>query len=133
MSKLHPFNEDDAALFKDVIFYVEANSYERHTLWERFFSNPDPHCKVTSWEQITRGQLITIGVCDSNPVCVDISWAVIEGYMVMFYYGCSRVVDHDIIEKWFEHFVPHYHARHCDAMNFTHCYGEICRLKDKNE
>jgi len=82
-------------------------------------------CRV-DWEEDNMGFFMTIGHLDNRPVCVSFSFAKINGKRVVFYEGTSQLVDHAMIETWFEdNFYPLYdggtrHA-HCNAENFHHC------------
>ncbi len=135
MAKLFKYNSEDAELFKDVVFLVEATAYERHVLWNDYYNKPKYEIFVRDWKQICMGRVVQIGTCNKRPVCVDISWAILDGKKVMFYYGISQVVDWEMIDKWMRHFSKGIkwdngtRWAHCDAMNFHHC---LDRINEKN-
>lgn len=119
-----PFRDEDSEYFKDVVYLVEANSYEKLMLWGEYYDSPTAeraHC-FTTWEQESSGWGITVGFIEDMPVCVSISYAKLNGKRVMFYTDTSTVVDHRMIEKWLRHFTQ---APECNAMNFHHCLHHI--------
>ena len=121
----------DKELFERVVFLVEATSTEVFMLWKEWFHNPDPrhpHMKVATWEQDNPGTMLQIGTCSRRPVCVSVEYNIIEGKRVLFYHGCSQVVDHLMIEEWLQYWtlkkIRHdggHRWSHCDAMNFHNC------------
>jgi hypothetical protein len=117
---------DDADVFKDVVYLVEANSNEQHELWYQWYHEPRYGTKV-DWEQVYRGVAVTIGTVDKRPVVVSVTYALIEGQRVMFYYGCSQVVDHQMIDDWMTHYAKGVPRR--DAQNFGHCIQNIRKEK----
>ena len=55
----------------------------------------------------------------------------------MFYYGCSQVVDHKMIDDWLRHFTLKTirwdngtRWAHCDACNFNACLDAIGVLNE---
>lgn len=124
---------EDKELFDDVVFLVEATSTEHHMLWcDRFYKPVADFTSVKSWKQEGRGLMITIGEIDERPICVDIQWDWIEGKRVMFYYGCSQLVDHKMIEDWLKYWTLDKirwdngtRWAHCNAMNFHHCLDAV--------
>lgn len=106
-----------------VDFAVEANSYEKLTIWQTF------HEKAKSWESISRGSMRTIGEIDKRPVCVCLFWDVINGKKVLFYEATSQVVDHEMVAKWIcENALDYGNGRRIiktDAMNFHLIWHEI--------
>lgn len=140
------FHNEDQKLFDDVVFLVEANSHEYHFLWTEWSTEylTLPHAPKEDekfarpridWKQVSRGHVITIGELDKRPVCVSIFYAFIDGRKVMFYYGCSQVVDHAMIDEWLRHFSLKTvrwdngtRWGHCDSMNFHHCVDAVREL-----
>lgn len=119
-SKLLPFNENDANLFKDVVFIVEADSFASLSLWRNHFHSPiHENSKITTWEEVNPGKVITIGHCADSPVCVEIFYSILNGKKVMFYNTCSSIVDYDMVEKWINHYSSGIQS--CNAMNFHQC------------
>lgn len=122
-AKLYPFNDSHKELFKDVVYLVEANHNETHLLWERFHYKPVYDFKVDSWVQVMEGYGPVIGELDNRPICVGITYAILNGKKVMFYEGQSEVVDYKMIEDWRDHYAPN--ISHCNATNFGHCLNDI--------
>jgi hypothetical protein len=58
-------NDDEMRLWKATKLIVEANSYERMTLWERWADK-------TEWQQHLQGRLVTVGTYHGRPVCVNL-------------------------------------------------------------
>jgi hypothetical protein len=81
--------------FKNTGFVVEANSFEEHTLWREYH-------KSEVWEQETAGLMIEVGKVNELPVCISCTWSIINGMRVLFWDATSRMVDHKMIEAWFE-------------------------------
>lgn len=129
----------DSRLAKTV-FVVEATGCEQTELWERY------HEKVT-WVQDNPGRLVTVGYIktvpanstlwdmlnrkfESRPVCICLSWNLLNGKYVLFWYPTSSLVDNRMIEAWFKDNCtpPSYdHGRpaNCNANNFVHCIHAI--------
>lgn len=131
------YNPDvDAIRFlADVRFFVEADSYAYHMLWESEYYGSD---KISSWEQISIG--ITRQVCtiSSMPVHVTIFKAVIEGVPVAFYTSDSSLVHWPSVEKYIKSAIggdwPKYdgtRSAHCNATNFHHCLKAIKEFNEK--
>jgi hypothetical protein len=120
---------------KETLFVVEATSTEHYFLWERHCKqslNPYPNT-VDSWVQINSGEIVTVGNLDNRPCNFATQWAIINGFIVMFYYDCSQVTDSLKTEKWIEkHFDGKWdkgtRRATCDAMNFHLCLNAIDNL-----
>lgn len=132
---LHPGDKD---LFKDVEFLVAANSNERHNLWEMYYYylNLDKP-PIKTWEQELAGESIQIGTIDKRPIVVATFCAKLNGHRIMFYYGCSQLVDHKMIDEWLQYWTlktirwdNNMRWAHCDAMNFHSCLDAIGVLKE---
>lgn len=129
----HNFDLQDAELFKDVCFLVEANNHEQHQLWVDHFYKPraDMPRQIKNWKEVSMGHGITIGQLDKRPIVVSVNYAYLEGKKVMFYYGCSQLVDHKLIEDWLQYFTKKIkwdndtRWAHCDAMNFHLCMDAV--------
>ena len=127
------YNPKHAELFKDVMFLVEADSYASHNLWVYYFYEPRKGViPAKIWEQVSLGHMITIGTMYKRPICISIFYSIIDGKRVMFYEGCSQLVDHLMIENWLKHFTLNSirwdngtRWGHCDADNFHHCLNAI--------
>jgi hypothetical protein len=133
-------------VFKDVEWLVEANSNERHTLWsmnhERF-----------KWEQVSEGVSWPIMEMEINPVnlnaflkvkemrpwkrtvevlpvCIDFSFAIIDGHKVCFYSSNSRLTHSGYIEAFLLTYFQRTHDgytrwNHTDANNFHNCINYL--------
>lgn len=119
------FQDSDAEFFTDVVFMVEADSFAQLKLWQE-----NEASKRVTWKEVTAGNLVRVGLLDGRPVNIDIGWAFLNGKRVMFWTAVSQVVDHVMIDAWFERFGGHIlwdgtRPAHCDAMNFHHCLRAI--------
>lgn len=117
------FIDSDEKYFKDVCFIVEATSTERFLLWKEFNS-------TIKWNHVMKGHGIQIGELNNRPITIDISYAILNGKKVMFYSGCSMLVDHKMLNDWIEHYSSHLtydngRWAQCDAMNFATCISFI--------
>lgn len=103
------------------LFVVQATSFETLCLWSE---------NARQWEQVYPAWLVTVGELDSRPICVSMSWARIDGHLVMFWEATSAVVDTVQIEKWLsQHFAGKWDSgtrqATTDAMNFHQCLNAI--------
>lgn len=137
-AKLHPYQESDAEFFKDVVFLVEATHHEQHQFWHDWHYVPRYEgTAIEFWEQVMEGRMITIGQIDRRPVTICINWAYLNGYKVMFYEGTSQVVDHQMVERWIDHFASDikwdngYRRARTDSNNFHSCIHAIQELVEK--
>jgi hypothetical protein len=104
-------------------FVVEATDFEQLTLWQQW------HETVT-WQQDNPGWLETVGHNAGRPVCISVSWNVINGRHVMFYEATSQVVDHELVDAWLvANCNPKWdngtRRAHTNAMNFGHCIHAV--------
>lgn len=103
---------------KSTDFVVEATNAEHFFLWREFHDR-------TEWKEGHLGYMETIGHVQGRPVCICLTWDVIDGMNVMFVDATSQLVDWEMVERWLD--------RHCnpkwdnstrqartDAMNFHH-------------
>lgn len=120
---------------KATFFAVEATSAEQLNLWRDHSSQSTSprHKKICEWQQVTPGWLVTVGKLGKRPVVISMSWVRIDGFLVLFWYPCSQVVDHVQIDNWFE---EHYDQQWgggrravCDASNFHLCVQAIDAAK----
>lgn len=100
---------DIEGLIKGTQLIVEANSYERMTLWELWKDR-------TEWVQVLEGEGVEVGKLNKRPVFIQLSWAVIRGVAVCFLEPTSELVDWKMIDKWLTKTFPG--IRKLDAMNF---------------
>lgn len=133
---------DDTAesRLKETLFVVEATSFEQHCLWQQFAENSPYRISQYGrlrWEQMD-GWLITIGHIEDHPVCMTVSWAKINGHLVMFWDQCSRVTDSVMAEAWInEHFKGKWdngnRLAQTDANNFHHCVHAIREAEESQK
>jgi hypothetical protein len=95
-------------------FAVEATDYERLCLWREWH---DEQRRVT-WQEESRGLLVTVGHVGDRPVCVCLCWATIDGRRVVFYHASSQIVDHPTVEAWVRATAMTPGGTHTNAMNF---------------
>lgn len=114
-------------------FVVEASSYEKQSLWERWAKqSASPTKSLLDWLDCGRGWLIQIGELDKRPVNLSIFGATLNGHHVLFYEAVSQVIDYAQVDQWFkEHCWPRWDSgtrrAHCDAMNFHHCVEAVTK------
>ena len=118
--------------FEDVVFMVEANSFETLMLWDKN-SECEKHLKV-NWVEDTISYNKIIGHMRSYdkltiyPVVVLCFFAELNGKRVVFYESTSWVVDHEMIKAWMKCQCPE-GTPECDAMNFSQCLNAVRKLK----
>lgn len=134
----------------ECVFFVEANSYERHTLWKELKTYveeeaPDDHdyTFAEAWIELNNGWSIIVGNINGDedkPVCVSFGYNIIYGELVCFYNATSRYVDHTMVEEWIQDKWPKKYGGNrramTDANNFHNCWQEchrICELKDEEK
>ena len=118
-------------LIRDAVFVVEASSYEKQSLWERFATEakdlvPRTNVARVRWVDQGRGWVVTVGHVGKRPVTICVFGSLLNGHPVLFYEAASAVVDWDKIREWFRaNCWPLWDSgtrrAHCDAMNFHHC------------
>ena len=86
------FNEE--YLIKNTKHIVEANSFESTCLWEKYN-------KKHAWKSINFGKVVTLGE-GTRKTTVSIFWTMINCEWVIFYEATSQLVDHVLIDKYFE-------------------------------
>lgn len=138
-AKLYPFLKKDEDLFKDVVFIVECTFNEQMNFWLDYYDKPrHERCKVKTWKEELRGQMVQIGELDNRPINICIWWAELDGYRVMFYDAVSQVVDYALIDEWILHFSKNIkwsngtRWAHCDSSNFHLCLQALEELKEKS-
>ncbi len=126
-------------------FYaVEATSFERHCLWadhsrDTLYPRVNPRTgklvetDSVKWEELNPGGIVTVGALtrargtERLPVSLSVTFARIEGRVVLFYESTSIVTDSEQAEKWLAKHCPCWKPLdgHCDANNFAHCLNAI--------
>lgn len=99
--------DDEIARFLEgVVGCVEANSFEKHSLWKENHYLADDARHKREWKDNNSGYGITIGCVDDRPVHLSLRIATIDGQKILFYYATSQVVDHKMIREWLEVNLP---------------------------
>jgi hypothetical protein len=109
---------------------VDADDYAYHSLWERFseegkkFFDTGDRIRY-SWESNRAGLRTCVGTYDGRECWVSLTTAVVNGQKLLFYYGTSTFVDHDLIRTWLDANIPATgrqsdgRIHHTDATNFV--------------
>lgn len=105
-------------------YAVEASDFEQLALWQ------ESHERVP-WEHIGTGWLMTVGHVNRKPVCVATTWQRIHGQIVMFYEATSRMVDHEMVERWIAKHIGSGAEKRCNAMNFHLCLGVLEKISKR--
>lgn len=100
--------------FKDVVFSVEANSFEKHALWNKH----QDKLKLDS-----HGKLITVAKVNERPICISVILGTINQKKILFWHATSELVDYKLINEWLNAFLPQPldADNHCDPTNFHIC------------
>jgi len=123
---------------------IEATNEEQYNLWK---NNKEKY----KWEQIQTGCVITI--CNAKtlisingyeleetlPICVEFSFAKVNGHLIMFYSSNSLLQHWGIIEAFIIKHFQRTHSNytrwnHTNAVNFHNCAGylETIDVKPRN-
>jgi hypothetical protein len=126
--------------FEDTVFVVEANSYERLSLWSKHCHQGSTESTLAKykryeWEQDNFGLTVEVGKIDNKPISITFFWFIIEGHRVAFYERNSWYIDLYQVDEWLKKYCNptwNYGRRaHCNAMNFHHCLHAIDDLNKK--
>ena len=79
---------------KKLAMFVEATDNERHMLWKE-------HHDQVIWKQ-GGGYLVQVGQFAGMPVNFTLSFETINGKVIGFWSGISRVVHYGMIETWMD-------------------------------
>lgn len=107
-----------------VVGVIEANSFERYTLWDRNRRSEKP----LTWEQEYSGLMETVGRLADRPVCISLIKARVSGHLLLFIYPTSQVVDHLLIDAWLAAAIPvtgkrfNGYVNRVNAMNFHNVF-----------
>lgn len=116
--------------FSKTIFVVEATSAEQFFLWQERSDTSDCMSKTydrlkVRWEELSEGCWTQIGKIGKRPVCISLSWARIEGQLVLFWRMTSEVTDLSLAEKYLNKMMDPFpmwdngrRRAETDAMNF---------------
>jgi hypothetical protein len=114
--------------FDKTVYLVEANDYERLSLWREHAINSgwsDKHVDVAKfvWQQENPGLWLDIGRVDGRPITLSFFWNTVNGRMVCFWESSSQLVDYKMIDEWFQKNVGD--IPRTNAMNFHHVFSAI--------
>jgi len=128
LENVHPQDSDFYNKLDEVVFVVEATSYEHQALWLRYHKRLD-------WEQISEGRGHNIGEIGGRPIWVSLQYAKLDGFYVLFWYTTSPVADTLQMEKWLdEHCNPTWdngrRRARTDANNFHHVLNHLNALAE---
>ncbi|AGH31511.1 hypothetical protein LOKG_00075 [Loktanella phage pCB2051-A] len=113
---------DEVKKFLDgAIGCVEANSFERMSLYGDFDKAAD------DWKDNTSGLGITLGMVAKMPVCISLNSAVVNGHKIIFYSATSVMVDWRMVTDWLKAHMPETafkdeRLNKVDAMNFHNVF-----------
>jgi len=153
-------DEELEEAFKDVKFFVEANSNEVMEFWSEFCEDSLQNKELTiaqkedktllDWEQVSSGFHLQVGelkVLEENeddgeekvkiyPVCASVQFAILNDIKVCFYDPCSLVVHHEMVRNFFETLWPvtydkGYRKAFTNSSNFHHCVGFVREERNK--
>lgn len=130
-----PYNyeqEDVDDFLKDTHGIVEANSFEQLCLWRDYVGWTTPRYDRSKWIENLSGLFLHIGNLGDMPVTLSLFSAIINGKKIVFWDSPSQVVDHRLIEQWFETNLPKCAFRkdndslpnRADAMNFHNIFRD---------
>lgn len=100
----------------DIFAVVEANSFERHTLWQR-------HAHQYSWEDNLSGIGYVIGTLDDRPIMLSLLTSTLGGKKILWIEPTSQVVDWKMIDEWRRFHLPK--LRKWDAGNFHNVIRDL--------
>lgn len=127
---MHNLSIEQRTLQTQII--VEANSFEIHSLWQKYNTLPDLKIYLD-------GDGVTVGYINNLPVVISRRWWSINGVVVLFWHATSRMVDYDLIDDWFKQQYPILHQNSLlhrinyryDAENFINAIHQIACISDK--
>jgi len=124
MAPLRPEVAADPRLRK-VFAVVESNRNEDNLLWRMHAQEAHRHGlhlgdqHRVEWVQDTSGLFIQVGTYAGKPVSMSLSFATLNGKLVVFFDPTSTLVCHDMIDTWLaEHIAPRGDVLRTDAANF---------------
>lgn len=106
---------------------IEIEGDDELNLWSKYSKQSEDFPKYIkyNWEQISMGFWKEIGKVDGRPICVSVSFYIIEGHLFGFVEGTSELVDYKMIKEWIKEKNPT--AYITDAMNFHNALLHIKR------
>jgi hypothetical protein len=131
-------NTDFDSLLKQTEFVVEADGFASLELWAKYSAEAKQHSKIgewvcynnVKWEQLNPGCVKTVGYYHKQPVNICLTWQRLNGHLIVFWEAISRIVDYELIDKWFEKnccpkYDNGYRNANTNAMNFHHVYHYV--------
>ena len=115
-----PTSSSIQEILDGTVVIVEANSFERHTLWQNN-QNRALDSRL-NWESENSGQGMQANL-HGRPVCFTLWPAWIEGKKIIFWEATSQLVDYKMITDWFDKNLPD--IRRYDANNFHNAVAQI--------
>ena len=109
-------------------YFVEANSFEMHCLWERYEN------KEHSLEIHSAGFAREVATHGGDFVTVSVNLGIYREQFILFWYVSSNVANYQKVEDYFKKKRSDiYDKRHkCDAQNFHNCTHHIDRILEPN-
>lgn len=106
-------------------FVVEATHLEMAFLHEINDRKP-----LVKWDSVSIGQRVQVGEMlvdgTTHPVTLLVWFAKLNGHLVAFYFPCSLMVNHLMIEKGLEAECNAYaNGRRCNSVNFRQCLTAV--------
>ena len=117
------------------IYFVEANSYERISLWREFKERYDEN----DWKFDNNGYVLSIGNISNHknkPVCVEFFFSELFGQQICLYSPTSRFVDYDMIKNWLKNYFFNNDGNKLlmtDSMNFHNVIHKCIELNNKQK
>jgi hypothetical protein len=124
-------NEEFKQRLSEVKFVVEATGFEKLVLWQQHAddSSLSKGGPLVRWEHDPFGMMVEIGILANMPLCLNLSFAVLNGKRIMFWDAVSVVTHYDMALQWLNENCPVYYdggrKARCDAMNFHLCLHHV--------
>lgn len=119
---MHPNHISWIAEHQDIVYMVEATSYEQLSLWQK-------HHEELDWQEVSRGgPMFNLGELSGRPIVVCVNIFSIHGRNVLFYNPTSQVVDWAMVEDFLEKSWPT--VPKTDAMNF---FNAVHSIREQNK
>lgn len=95
------FKREVDKYMEGVVGVIDANSFERMCLWERFTKNTG-----IVWDDNLEGLFFEVGTLSDMPVTLSIFSVSVDGVKILFVDSPSMVVDHRLINQWLDKHLP---------------------------
>lgn len=125
-------NTDMKDMLLKAKYVVEANSFESYTCYVLYSKDSDvPYHTKINYKQGCSGYAPIIGYINERPICLSFFLNYIDNVPVLFYNGCSQLVDYKMIEDWLTKYCPAFSERNsCDMNNFHQCIHFVDKLNN---